>query len=240
MKKIYMFLTVAVSSYALIGLSACNVACKNGSGKMVTETRKVTGFNKIDISGGFDVVIKQDTAESVSITADDNLMEAIKSEVSDGKLQIKTKGSICNSGKLVLNISLRDLNRIETSGAVNVTSNGKITTKDLVIGTSGATKITLDLNANNLITNGTGSTELNLTGQASSHLVNFSGAGTLNALDFIVAKYNIESTGAVNCKINVLNELNVSSAGVSEVEYRGNPAKIHEDKSGASTLKKID
>ncbi|MEO6523348.1 MAG: head GIN domain-containing protein [Mucilaginibacter sp.] len=240
MKKIYMFLAVAVSSYALIGLSACNVACTNGSGKMVTETRKVTGFDKIDISGGFDVVIKQDTAESLSITADDNLMEAIKSEVSDGNLKVKTKGSICNSGKLVLNISLRDLSKIETSGAVNVTSNGKITTKKLVIGTSGAAKITLDLSADNLFTNGSGSTELNLTGQASSHLVNFSGSGTLNALDFVVAKYTIESSGATHCKINVLNELNVSSSGVSDVEYRGNPAKIHEDKSGALTLKKID
>jgi len=241
MKKISMFLAIAASVYGIISLSGCSgLDCKKGSGKMITETRKVTSFDKINISGGFDVIIKQDTAETLSITADDNLMDAIKNDVSGNKLEVKTKGSVCSSGKLVINISLRDLSKIETSGAVNVTSGGKITTKDLAIDASGASKITLDLSSNNITTTGSGSTELNLTGQASSHSVSFSGSGSLNAPDFVVAKYTIESSGASHCKINVLNELNVSSTGVSDIEYRGNPTKIHEDKSGASTLKKID
>lgn len=240
MKKIYTLLAIAAAGYGLFTLSACNADCKQGTGKMITETRKVTGFDKVDISGGFEVVIKQDTAESLSVTADDNLMGAIKTDVSGGKLVVKTDGNICSGGKFVINISLRALSKIETAGAVNLSSSGKITTKNLVIGTSGATKLTLDLSASDVTTSGSGTTELNLSGQASSHSVNFSGEGTLNALNFVVAKYTIESSGASHCKINVLNELNVSSTGVSDVEYRGNPAKIHEDKSGASTMKKIE
>lgn len=241
MKKIYVFMLVIAASYAVVSLSACNgLGCKNGSGKMVSESRNVGDFSKIDISGSFTVVIKQDSVPSVSITADDNLMKYIKTEVDDNKLRVKSKGNMCSSGKFTLVIGLRNLSAIHTSGAVDVSSNGKITTKDLDINMTGASKLTLDLNADNVNTTGGGVTEINLTGQASTHNVKLSGAGHLNALDFVVAKYSIESSGASHCKINVLNTLDINSSGASDVQYRGNPSSVNNNKSGASSLTKIN
>jgi hypothetical protein len=240
MKKIYTLMFALAGMYAVVTLPACNMACKQGSGKMATETRKLVGFSKLDISGSYNVVIKQDSVSSVSVTADDNLMQDIKTDVSGDKLRISSKDNICSSGRFVLNINLRDLSAIKTSGAVDIESDGKLVAKDLVIDLSGATKMTLNLNANNVNITGSGLTELNLTGQASSHTIELSGAGHVNALDFIVAKYTIETSGASSFKINVLNELNVNSSGASDIEYRGNPKTIHNDKSGAGSLKKVD
>jgi len=241
MKKINLFLLSVTALYALQTLSSCNgFDCKKGSGNQTTETRKVEKFSKIDISGDYLVNIKQDTASTLSITADDNLMEYIKADVSDDKLTVHSSQSICNSGQFVLNITVRDLSAIKTSGAVDITSKGKITTKDLGLILSGATKVTLDLSADNVNTQASGLTDINLTGQASSHNVELTGSGQLNALDFVVAKYRIETRGASHCKINVLNQLDVNSSGASDVEYRGNPSNINNNKSGASTLKKID
>lgn len=240
MKKIYVFVLAIAASYAMAGLSACNIACKEGSGKMITENRTVNGFSKIDLSGSYTVVIKQDSVSSLSITADDNLMKYVKSYVNGDRLTIKTKGSICNSGKFVVNISLRDLSELKTSGTVDLTSSGKINAKDLMIDMSGASKVTLDLNANRVNSSGSGISELNLTGQASEHDIDFSGAGHVNALNFVVAKYKVESSGVIHCKINVLNELNIDSSGSADIEYRGNPATIHNDKSGTSNIKKIE
>jgi hypothetical protein len=240
MKKIYLFLLIGAASYATITLSACNFECKKGSGKEVTESRKVGKFSKIDITGGYKVVIKQDTTSSLSITADDNLMQYIQSDVSGDKLTVSSSHTVCSSGMFILNISLRDLSSIKASDAVDIASDGKITTKDLEINLSGATKVTLNLNADNVTTHGTGVTVLNLTGQASSHTVELKGSGELDALDFVVAKYRIKTEGASNCKINVLNQLDVNSSGASDIQYRGNPTSINNNKSGASTLKKID
>lgn len=230
-----------IAASAIVVLSACNgFTCKKGSGKQITETRKMADFSKLDISGGYDVVIKQDTAESLSITADDNLMKYIKTEVNGDKLRVHSSGNICSTGKFVINISLRNLSAIKTSGAVAISSPGKINVKDLDLDFSGASKITLDLNANNVSTSGSGLTELNLTGQASTHNVELSGSGHINAFDFVVAKYHIETSGSSHCQINVLNELNINSSGTSDIEYRGNPANISNNKSGASSLKKVE
>jgi hypothetical protein len=240
MKKIYLFLLAVAASYAMVTLSSCKFNCKKGSGNQVTETRRVGDFSKLDISGSYKVVIKQDTAATLSITADDNLMQYIKTDVSGGKLYIHSSHSICSSGTFVLKITLRDLSLIKSSGAVDITSDGKITTKDIELDLAGASKITMDLNAANVSTRGKGLTDLNLTGQASSHNVELTGSGQLNALDFVVSDYRIETHGASHCKINVLNQLDVNSSGASDVEYRGNPAHVNNNKSGASSLKKID
>ena len=241
MKKLYILSVAIIAAFSTVTLSGCGsgTTCKTGSGKLVTQTRKAGNFTKIDIEGGFKVVLKQDTGSVLSITGDDNLMDDIKSEVNGDQLKVESK-NLCPSGSLTLNISLKDLTAISASGAIDLTSAGKITAKDVTLDLSGATKVTLDLNADNLTTKGSGLTELNLTGQASSHTIDLAGAGHLNALNFIVAKYKLTSSGAVTFKINVLNQLDVDSNGASDVQYKGNPASVNTGHSGASSVKKIE
>ena len=51
---------------------------------------------------------------------------------------------------------------------------------------------------------------------------------------------DISTTGASHCDINVLNSLNVSTTGSSEIRYRGNPTNVNTSKTGASSVTKID
>jgi hypothetical protein len=239
MKKIFTLLLAITASALLISLSSCN--CKHGSGHLITEVRNIGNFSSIDIAGGYRVVVKQDsTVSSVTLTADDNLMQYIKTDIDGERLKIHSTHRICSSGQYLITIRTKNLSYFKASGAIEVASEGKITAKDIEFNLSGATKITLDLNADNVKTECSGLTELNLTGQAKTHNVNMSGSGTLNALNFVAGSYNIKTSGMSHCKINVLNDLNVNSSGVSEIQYRGNPANVNNNKSGISSLKKID
>ena len=197
-------------------------------------------FKQIDISGGFKVNLKQDSSLNVSITADDNLMKYIRTSDDDGRLHIYTKRNLCGSGELVINIGVKNLEKIKSSGAIDVTSDGKIVTKDLSFELNGASKINMDLDAANVTTEGSGSVEINLKGQATSHKVQLAGSGKIYALDFVVGSYDIETTGASHCEINVLHDLNVNTTGASDIQYRGNPANVNSHKTGASTLTKIN
>ncbi len=93
--------------------------CVKGSGHMITESHKMGDFKQIDISGGFKVNLKQDSSMAVSITADDNLMKYIRSTSDDdGRLHIYTKKNLCGSGEMVINIGVKNLDKIKSSGAV--------------------------------------------------------------------------------------------------------------------------
>jgi hypothetical protein len=234
-------LAIAVIACASLSIiSSCKLVCTHGSGKITTEQRKANDFSKIDISGAYKIHLKQDSSLAISITGDDNLLKYVSTSVEGDKLIIKTKKTLCFDDSLVVNIGIRKLEELKASGAVEVSSTGKINTGDLSIHLSGATKVNLDLNAANVNSHGSGVSELNLTGQAATHQVEFSGVGKINAYDFVVGEYTIRTSGASHCKINVLKTLNIHSSGASEVKYKGSPSTINNDKSGASNVEKVD
>jgi hypothetical protein len=75
MKRIHLIIGVLFAGITLSGLSSCMLNCVHGSGKQASEDRKVGDFSKISISGGYRVILKQDSSMAIRITADDNLLK---------------------------------------------------------------------------------------------------------------------------------------------------------------------
>jgi hypothetical protein len=219
--------------------AGCNqIDCINGSGNQVSESRSVEPFTFVETSGSIKLVLKQGP-QQLRIVADDNILKEIRTRVSGNTLDIDMKGNFCNTGPITVYLSSHGYEGVEASGAVEVVSDGLLQVKNFELDLSGSSKVKLDMNAANVITKSSGASEISLKGQASTHEVDLSGSSTINALDFVVGKYRIESSGASESRINVLNELHVKSSGSSDVEYRGNPAKVSNNESGASSLRKI-
>ncbi len=223
----------------LFGLNACRHRCIKGSGNQKTDNRKVEAFKKISVSGAYKVVLKQDSSYALQITADNNLIPYIKTEVSGGLLHIYNKKSLCSSGQMVINVGVGHLEEIKSSGGVEITGDGKLTTGDLRLDLSGAAKLTLNLNAAHVTTEGSGAVELNLSGQATSHDIDLTGSGDIKALDFIVSDCSIQTSGVGHLEVNVLKSLNINSTGASEVRYKGNPS-LTQTKAGVSSVEKIN
>ena len=240
MKKLHLNILMMIAFVATTALSACDMAhCVHGSGNKITENRKVTDFTKIKVDGDFKIILKQDSSLSVNISADDNLMKLIETNNTGDRLHIHTKEHICSGGEITITIGVRNLEGLKASGAIDVSTDGNLKVKDINFDLAGASKLTLDLNANNVTTSGSGATEMNLKGQATSHNINMSGVGKLNAFDFVVGSCDIASSGASECKVNVLQTLKISSSGATSVKYKGHPS-ITQDKSGALSVEAVD
>jgi hypothetical protein len=240
MKIVSLKLAVLVSVLSISVFSSCKYRCVRGSGTKTTENRKAEGFTKLDISGNFKVHLKQDSSSLISITADDNLLKYISTSVDGGELHIKTKKNFCGDDSVVINIGIRKLDEINSSSTASITSVGKLNLGNVKFGLSGITKINLDLNAADIVTESSGMSELNLVGQASSHRIESSGVSKINAFDFVVSEYEINTSGVSNCKINVLKKLEVHSSGASDIQYKGSPSTVDNDKTGASKITKVD
>jgi hypothetical protein len=241
MKTLNFKILLLVAATSITLFSSCRrFRCVKGTGNVRTETRKMSGFTKLDIAGGYKVTLKQDSTESISITTDDNLFKYIQTTVEGNTLKLHSRRNVCASGETTIIIGVKNLDRIGASGAIELRTDGRLTVQDLSFDLSGASKIDMELYAGKVRTDASGSTEVYLKGQAASHDVDMSGSGKVEALDFVVGKYKISTSGASECKINVLNELDVHTSGASDIQYRGNPSKVNNDQSGASSVKKID
>ncbi|MDN5285912.1 MAG: hypothetical protein JWR38_2186 [Mucilaginibacter sp.] len=240
MKKANLTIAVVIACLSVSILSSCRFNCVHGSGKLVTEQRKANDFKKIEITGAFKIHLKQDSSSSITVIGDDNLLKYVSTSVDGDKLTIKSTKSMCFDDSLIVTVGIRQLNEIKSSGAVDLLSIGKITANDLKIGLSGASKANLDLSVANLSTHSSGVAKLSFKGQAASYNLESSGLTKINAFDFVVGDYTISTSGASECKINVLKTLNVHSSGASEIDYKGSPSTVNNDKSGASKIKKVD
>ena len=85
--------------FLFAGMSSLVAGCHfpgsvSGDGRVIKETRSVPSFDGIDISGAFDVYLKQGETQEVIIETDNNLMPLVKTEVTGGVLKIYTQGPI--------------------------------------------------------------------------------------------------------------------------------------------------
>ncbi|MGA9269380.1 MAG: head GIN domain-containing protein [Lutimonas sp.] len=177
----------------------------NGSGNLITESRDVDAFSKVSSEGVFEVVITQGSPQSVEITADDNIMNKVKTRVISDELQLYLDDDYNYSGiTLQAKISAEALNGIMNSGVgdmeiSNVNENGAFS-----IDNFGTGNITIE-------------------GSAASLNVVSEGTGNILAFDFFVEDCSIDILGTGFVQTNCSDNLDITIEGSGDVYYKGNP-----------------
>jgi hypothetical protein len=216
MKRILLFSFCAVSLLFLVGFNAsCNGM--QGSGKIITEKRALSGFSAIEAGGAIDVDVTQSDSYSVEVTTDDNIMPTIITKVEGETLTIEREDhELFNGGSTVhVKISLPKLSALELSGASRgVASNIK------------SDKLSLEVS---------GASKLLISGTVSELHSEVSGASKLEAKGLIADNADVECHGASKAHIHANTSLKIAAGGASQVVYSGTP-KVIEESSGASSI----
>lgn len=216
---------LGVAGLASLGLAMILSSCVTviggtvGSGTAKTETRNVSGFTGVTFSGFGTLNITQTGTESLTISADDNLLPLLTSNVSNGTLDLGVKpGNSINPTKpIVYTLTVKQLNKVMFSGAGSVDAKDiKTTALDATL--SGAGKMTI-------------------TGSAQSQTVLVSGVGSYNAKDFPTDSAQITLSGAGSATITVNTQLNANVSGAGSVTYYGSPSQVTKNISGAGSVK---
>jgi hypothetical protein len=78
-----------LSTIFAVLLSACGMVFVSGSGNIVSEAREANSFDQVIFAAPGKLTITQDGTESLEISADDNLMQYIRTRVEDHVLYIE-------------------------------------------------------------------------------------------------------------------------------------------------------
>lgn len=181
-----------------------------GSGNVVTETREVSGFTAVTLQGFGEVIIDQNGSETLTVTADDNFMEHVFTEVRGDTLFIRnTEGVVFTDvSELTFHIDAAALDSVELSGAGSMNISN------------------LDTDRWQVTLPGAGS--ITVSGQTNSQTVELSGAGSYQAAELASQQATIESSGAGTAVVQVSDSLDVTINGLGNVEYIGNPTVTQE------------
>ena len=161
-------LFVLLVPLVLVTLTACGfygVDGVRGSGNLVTETREVGPFTRIDVRGGANVELTVDPnlSQSVSVTYDDNVIRFIITEVDGNTLVIDTRGSFSTTGgpRRVVKVLTDDNDEIVTRDGADVTGSG-VTDSYRLLATDGSDVDLRDLQASSVEIDASGGTDVSV------------------------------------------------------------------------------
>ena len=214
------------------------------SGPVTSEIRTPGEFEKVDVSGHFDVELVQGPKHEVTVEAAPDMLDRIKTRVTGSKLTISIERSGWRpfqgaSGMPRVVVTAPNFEAIAAAGTIRVKATG-LDVPSLRIAGAGATTLQFDkLRTDELRVAGSGALKAGFAGEARELTVSLSGAGSVNAADLKSEDGKISVAGAGHVIVNASSTLRVSLSGAGKVEYYGDP-QLQKSVSGMGSIKRRD
>jgi len=247
MRRHSLLLTVLIAMAIAAGLTF--VALRHGGlgrDDLVSDTRPLAPFSRIEISGAALVTLIQDTNGPLVVATRSRGKARVDAVVRGDVLDITAAdrrrwwdallGS-GPSGAPRITIHFRDLDAIKVSGGVRINAS-EVRVPALRIDGAGGTSVTIDdLHTASLHVAGEGALKAELAGQATEQTVSISGAGDYRAERLVSSNTVVTVSGAGKVFVNASKTLKASISGAGVVEYLGNP-EVSEHISGVGRVKR--
>jgi hypothetical protein len=146
MKPIAIF---SIAAWLSLSVQGCFI-CEEGNGRLTTDKRKATGFIYVDINMDAQVTLRQSKSYSVSVEAEENLQEYIRTRVRGKTLIVETTRCLRPENEVHIEISMPEVEEIELSGSGTIRIPDTIHVQTLQMNVNGSCDIDARLTAASL------------------------------------------------------------------------------------------
>jgi len=199
-----------------------------GEGPLVTQTRTVGNFTGVssEMSGKVNFTIAPDY--KVEITAQQNILDVLNTNVVNGVLHIDFKNNVRvkEHEDLLINITAPYADYFRLSGSGNMNLQGDITANNLKVTLSGSGDITVQnaVIADKIDTDISGSGNISIAGgSAVNEDVDISGSGKVEMAGVDAQNAVTHTSGSGDVKVALSTNLDAHISGSGSVYYHGNP-----------------
>ncbi|MGH7549188.1 MAG: head GIN domain-containing protein [Gemmatimonadota bacterium] len=225
----------------LLAATACGISIGEpgvrGSGRRIAETRPVGDFDRVHVSGEFDVRITSGTSPSLRIEGDDNLLPLVETRIVDGALRVRSDRDLDPDRRILIEIGTPALVGVETSGSSDVRATG-VRSHAFDAGVSGSGNLDVEGSFGDLAISVSGSGTVVGKGAATTVDVEVSGSGDVDLLAVRARTARVSTSGSGDVSLAVSESLDASTSGSGEVRYSGRPS-VNASVSGSGGVKRI-
>ena len=206
---------------ALLAVAGCNgensSAATKGSGVVKTESRPAEKFTAIELDVGR-LTVEQTGTESLTVTADDNVLPLLTSEVKGGTLILSVVNGKSFSGmQPVFAVTVAALRSLELNGSGGIQAS--------------------KLDGDSLSASIAGSGSAKLAGRATELKLSIAGSGSIDAAQFQAKRAKAEISGSGSLTVNASDDLDAGVSGSGTIWYIGSP-KLISDVSGSGSIRR--
>lgn len=195
-------------------------------------------FDRLELAGAARVILVQGERDQAFIAGDAEVQRGVDVELSDRQLVIRPNGGwkFWHSGKLFVQVEMRQLRGLSVSGASDVHAPGPLRTDQLKLSISGSGLARLDqLQAHQLAFTISGAGDGQLGGRVDDLALQISGKGKVVADKLQAQRARVSVSGIGNVLLWVTDDLSAHISGIGSVDYYGNPS-VQRSVSGMGTI----
>ncbi|WP_196887678.1 head GIN domain-containing protein [Aureivirga sp. CE67] len=227
-----------------VAITTANAQWKKvkGNKNVITATREVSDFQGIKSSGSFDVELTDDNYGTLEITAEENLMEYIITNVDDNILRIGfKKGYNIRANKpLKIKVPVKFLNYVKLSGSGNLVSDVSLKNKQFELGVSGSGDIEMkNIKSEEIFVTMSGSGDMELEGKTNKLSIKISGSADFSGKKLDSNETSIKISGSGNATVVANETLKGKVSGSGDIYYKGNPKTLNVKTSGSGDVEKL-
>jgi hypothetical protein len=193
-------LVVAISSLLL---SACTVAVTTGSGSMVSESRSVEAFDRIEADHGIDVAVSIGVAADLRVQAHENLMQSISTTVEGNTLKVTATRDLVATPRPLVTIVAPLLTTVAANSGSQITVD-ELDSDSFGVEISGGAVVTA-------------------TGSANLVALDASGGGQAQLQELQAGTMVVDVSGGATARITATDEITGSVSGGATAIVFGNP-----------------
>jgi len=234
----------------LLALSLVFGSCHNfmgkrihGDGNIRTESRSVSDFKNVEVSGALNVYVSQGKDRSLKIEGDANLLPYIEVSQDGDQIRVRTRPgfNLQPTQDMKIYVSSPVYSNIDVSGACNIIGQTKlVNSEDLELHVSGAGDIKMEVDAPSLKARVSGSGSIDLKGQTKDVELDLTGAGNAHCYELQAENTKVEISGAGEAEVFASVKLEASVSGAGSVSYKGNAKDVSQHVSGAGSVTKVN
>ncbi|UNY98717.1 DUF2807 domain-containing protein [Zhouia spongiae] len=205
---------------------------KKGNGNVVSENRTSTeSFTIIDASEGVDVVVIQGKSTSVSVEADENIIDLIQTEIRNNELKIHTSEQIGWAKSKKVFVTLPVITALESSSGADIETDGELNVESIKLDASSGSDIHVTLKANKIEANTSSGADIKIYGSTDDLYARASSGSDIKANNLSALNAYAKASSGADISVNCTELLDAKSSSGGDVKYSGNPKVV--DKKGS-------
>jgi hypothetical protein len=173
-------------------------------GPRTSQSRDVAAFTRIDSRGSVDVRLRVGGPQRVRVTAGENVIDDVHTDVRDGTLRVTFDHDGFGGDNVVVDASVERLEGVDASGSGNVDAEGIA---------SDAFEVRTD-----------GSGDVALGGTTGRLIVDLDGSGNADLAALAAREARVSVGGSGDAEVRAAEKLAVTVDGSGDVRYYGEPA----------------
>lgn len=214
---------LAGNSIRLLAVGAMSIGAVTnaaaGDNEKITRNLDLTGFDRIEISGVYEMNVQVGSDYSIELSGPENEMERVEASVKNGVLILdqrdrkrgEKRRRLKNRKGIDAVITLPSLAGLEVSGVVD----GEITGID-------SDRFDLDIS---------GVGDMEIAGECGTLDADVSGVGDLEAENLQCRSVTVDVSGVGSASVYASEEVDAEVSGMGDIDIYGSPQKVRKDKS---------